>query len=139
MHQPLGASVVSTVSKSPCRKPSSPISSDVKSASAGAWNCTASPGLPIAHGENGTATKRPAGSISYRRGRGVWWRAGGGMVFFLNKIVKRKAPRKVTRRCAMTCNTEGTAVSEVATVVRNLDGIAMSGEMGNAGAMRICI
>eukprot|EP00962_Isochrysis_galbana_P013207 scaffold3767_cov114-Isochrysis_galbana.AAC.6 len=36
----------------------------------------------------------------------------------------------------MTCNTEGTAVSEVATVVRNLDGIAMSGEMGNAGAMR---
>jgi len=31
----------------------------------------------------------------------------------------------------MTCNTEGTAVSEVATVVRNLDGIAMSGEMGN--------
>eukprot|EP00962_Isochrysis_galbana_P000469 scaffold141_cov123-Isochrysis_galbana.AAC.5 len=43
----------------------------------------------------------------------------------------------VTRRCAMTCNTEGTAVSEVATVVRNLDGIAMSGEMGNAGAMRM--
>eukprot|EP00962_Isochrysis_galbana_P055111 scaffold26803_cov83-Isochrysis_galbana.AAC.2 len=37
----------------------------------------------------------------------------------------------------MTCNTEGTAVSEVATVVRNLDGIAMSGEMGNAGAMRM--
>eukprot|EP00962_Isochrysis_galbana_P008920 scaffold2489_cov110-Isochrysis_galbana.AAC.3 len=37
----------------------------------------------------------------------------------------------------MTCNTEGTAVSEVATVVRKLDGIAMSGEMGNAGAMRM--
>eukprot|EP00962_Isochrysis_galbana_P009756 scaffold2709_cov122-Isochrysis_galbana.AAC.3 len=37
----------------------------------------------------------------------------------------------------MTCNTEGTAVSEVATVVRNLDGIAMSSEMGNAGAMRM--
>eukprot|EP00962_Isochrysis_galbana_P008491 scaffold2352_cov103-Isochrysis_galbana.AAC.6 len=37
----------------------------------------------------------------------------------------------------MTCNTEGTAVSEVATVVRNLDGIAMSGEMGNAGAIRM--
>lgn len=28
-------------------------------------------------------------------------------------------------------------MSEVATVVRNLDGIAMSGEMGNAGAMRM--
>eukprot|EP00962_Isochrysis_galbana_P005904 scaffold1589_cov111-Isochrysis_galbana.AAC.8 len=37
----------------------------------------------------------------------------------------------------MMCNTEGTAVSEVATVVRNLDGIAMSGEMGNAGKMRM--
>eukprot|EP00962_Isochrysis_galbana_P033028 scaffold10979_cov124-Isochrysis_galbana.AAC.3 len=38
----------------------------------------------------------------------------------------------------MTCNTtEGTAVSEVATVVRNLDGIAMSGEMGNSGAVRM--
>eukprot|EP00962_Isochrysis_galbana_P037079 scaffold12921_cov87-Isochrysis_galbana.AAC.3 len=64
-------------------------------------------------------------------------------IFCVNKIVKRKAPGKLTRhaRCAMTCNTEGrrTAVSEVevATVVRNLDGIAMSGEMGNAGAMRM--
>eukprot|EP00962_Isochrysis_galbana_P026282 scaffold8140_cov134-Isochrysis_galbana.AAC.1 len=37
----------------------------------------------------------------------------------------------------MACNTEGTVVSEVATVVRNLDRIAMSGEMGNAGVMRM--
>eukprot|EP00962_Isochrysis_galbana_P028201 scaffold8886_cov125-Isochrysis_galbana.AAC.6 len=45
---------------------------------------------------------------------------------------KKKGPpgnSHVTRRGAMTCNTEGTAVSEVATVVRNLEGIAMSGEI----------